>query len=229
MWGTDYIANPFFFLLRVSRTRIKNLRWQLVGEITPVTFRKFVALFVQQLKKKIVHKNCATGFWLPLSLFKLFLKVLDQQCHKFSKGYLSNFSTELSSQTFDCCPRNFLIQEETIRNVVSTSHWITPVLIVMKWVLNLTKCFSFDAYGIRAEILANSIAGRFTKGRGGGYVQTEGSPPTMWLIPCMRCYLHPPPPQQNNRQLLLRQLMIYDNMFALKYIRHVNYDFGDSS
>ena len=38
-----------------------------------------------------------------------------------SKGYL-NFSTELSSQIFDCCPRKFLIQEERIGNVVSTSE-----------------------------------------------------------------------------------------------------------
>ena len=67
MWGTDYIANPFFFLLGISRTTIKNLRWQLSGEITQVTFGKFVTLLVQQLKKKFVHKNCATGYCLPLS------------------------------------------------------------------------------------------------------------------------------------------------------------------
>ena len=52
---------------------------------------------------------------------------LDQRCWRFSKGYLNNFSTELSSQICDCCPRNFLIQEERIDNVVSTSHWIRPV------------------------------------------------------------------------------------------------------
>ena len=45
----------------------------------------------------------------------------------FSEDYLNNFSTELSSQIFDCCPRNFLIEEERIGNVVSTSHWIRPV------------------------------------------------------------------------------------------------------
>ena len=78
-------------------------------------------------KKKFVHKNFATGYWLPLSLFKFFLEFLDQWCWRFSKGYLNNFSTELSSQIFDCCPRNFLIQEERIGNVVSTSHWITSV------------------------------------------------------------------------------------------------------
>ena len=49
-----------------------------------------------------------------------FLKLLDQGCWRFSKGYLNNFSTELSTQIFDCCPRNFLIQEGRIGNVVST-------------------------------------------------------------------------------------------------------------
>ena len=68
-----------------------------------------------------------TGYWLPISLFTFFLKVLNQQCHIFSKGYFSNFSTDLSSQIFDCYPRNFVIQEEGFGNVVSTSHWITPV------------------------------------------------------------------------------------------------------
>ena len=64
-----------------------------------------------QLKKKLVHKNCATGYWLPHSLFNFFLKFLDQRYWRFSEGYLNNFSTELSSQIFDCC----------------TSHWIRPV------------------------------------------------------------------------------------------------------
>ena len=52
MWGTDYIANCFFLNLKVSRTTIKNLRWQLGGETTQVTFGKFVTLLVQNLKKK---------------------------------------------------------------------------------------------------------------------------------------------------------------------------------
>ena len=59
---------------------------------------------------------------------KFFLKLLDQGCGRCSEGYLNNFSTELSTQIFDCCPRNFLIQEERIGNVVSTSHWIRPVV-----------------------------------------------------------------------------------------------------
>ena len=128
LWGTDYIANPFFFLLRVSMTTIKNLRWQLGEEITRVTFGNLVTLLVQQLKKKIDHKNCATGYWLALSLFNFFRKVLDEWCHIFSEHYPSNFSTELSSEIFDCFNRNFLIQEGGIGNVVSNSHWIIPVL-----------------------------------------------------------------------------------------------------
>ena len=100
-----------------------------------VTFGKSSTSLVQQLKKKLVHKHCTTGYWLPRSLFKFFLKFLDQRCWRFSKGYLNNFSTELSSQIFDCCPRNFLIQEERIGNVVSTSHWIRPVmkLFFIRW------------------------------------------------------------------------------------------------
>ena len=65
--------------------------------------------------------HCATQYWLPRSLFKFFVKLLDQRCWRFSEGYLNNFSTELSTQIFDCCPRNLLIQEERIDNVVNTS------------------------------------------------------------------------------------------------------------
>ena len=79
------------------------------------------------LRKNLNKLHCATGYWLPCSLFKFFLKLLDQWCWRFSKGYLNNFSTELSTQIFDCCPRNFLIQEERTGNVISTSHWIRPV------------------------------------------------------------------------------------------------------
>ena len=53
MWGTDYIAILFFLDLKVSRTTIENLRWQLSGEITQVTFGKSSTSLVQQLKKKI--------------------------------------------------------------------------------------------------------------------------------------------------------------------------------
>ena len=52
MWGTDYIANPFFLNKKVSRTTIKNLRWQLSGEIIQVTFGKSSTSLVQKLKKK---------------------------------------------------------------------------------------------------------------------------------------------------------------------------------
>ena len=64
---------------------------------------------------------------------QFFLKLLDQQCHKFSKSYQINFSTDLSFQILDWCPRNFEIQEEGFGNVVSTSHWITPVITHLVW------------------------------------------------------------------------------------------------
>ena len=79
------------------------------------------------LRKNLNKLHCTTGYWLPHSLFKFFLKLFDQWCWRFSEDYLNNFSNKLSCQIFDCCPRNFLIQEERIGNVVSTSHWIWPV------------------------------------------------------------------------------------------------------
>ena len=48
--GTDYIANYFFLNLRVSRTKIYNLKRQIGGDIIPLTFRKFVTSLVQKLK-----------------------------------------------------------------------------------------------------------------------------------------------------------------------------------
>ena len=122
-------ALPFCFswIKKFLGQQIENLRWQLGGEIIQVTFRKSSTSLVQQLKKNLNKLYCATGCWLPHSLFKFFLKLLDQWCWRFFEGYLNNFSTQLSSQIFDCCPRNSLIQEERIGNVVSTSHWIWPV------------------------------------------------------------------------------------------------------
>ena len=78
--------------------------------------------------RKNINELCGSQYPVAqCSLFKFFLKLLDQWCWRFSEGYLNNFSTELSSQIFDCCPRNFLIQEKQNGNVVSTSHWIRPV------------------------------------------------------------------------------------------------------
>ena len=71
--------------LRVSSTIIENLRWQPSGEIIQVTFGKSSTLLVQQLKKKLVHKSCATGYWLPLSLFKFFLKFWTNDVEDFPK------------------------------------------------------------------------------------------------------------------------------------------------
>ena len=52
MWGTDYIAILFFLDLKVSRTTIENLSWQLGGEIIQVNFEKSSTSLGQQLKKK---------------------------------------------------------------------------------------------------------------------------------------------------------------------------------
>ena len=52
MWGTDYIAILFFLDLKVSRTTIKNLSWQLGGEIIQVNFENSSTSLGQQLKKK---------------------------------------------------------------------------------------------------------------------------------------------------------------------------------
>ena len=119
MWGTDYITNPYFLNWKVSRTTIENLRWQLGGKIIHRKIFNTVGLNLNKLH----------GSQYPVaqcSIFKFFLKLLDQRCWRFFEGYLNNFSTELSSQIFGC-PRNFLIQEKQNGNVVSTSHWIRPV------------------------------------------------------------------------------------------------------
>ena len=70
---------------------------------------------------------------------------------KIFQSYLSNFSTELSSQIFDCCPRNFLIQEKQNGNVVSTSHWIRPVCYVKN--IKGTAGKNEDLYGMYKWIL----------------------------------------------------------------------------
>ena len=83
------------------------------------------------LELKNLNKLCGSQYLVAqCSLFNFFLKLLEW-CWRFSEGYLNNFSTELSTEIFDCCLRNFLIQEKQNGNVVSTSHWIrlvfTPV------------------------------------------------------------------------------------------------------
>ena len=72
--------------LRVSRTNTVNLRWQFGEDINVITFGRFVTLLVPQCKKKCVHKNCVTKYWLPISLFTFLHKFWDQiisppNCH----------------------------------------------------------------------------------------------------------------------------------------------------
>ena len=48
----------FFLNLRVSRTKIENLKQQIKRDINHITFRKFVTLLVEKLKVLTVYKNC---------------------------------------------------------------------------------------------------------------------------------------------------------------------------
>ena len=81
-----------------------------------------------------------------LSLFDIFLSCWTNDVEDFFEGYLNNFSTELSSQIFDCCPRNFLIQEKQNGNVVSTSHWIRLVLKIATFRIKLFKISNYTAF-----------------------------------------------------------------------------------
>ena len=69
--------------LRISSTKIKNLRWQLSGEITQVTFGTFVTSLVQQLEKKCVHYNCTTKYWLSIRFFTFFLNFVTSDVTDF--------------------------------------------------------------------------------------------------------------------------------------------------
>ena len=50
-----HIADNFFLILRVSRTKIENLKCQIGGDIILLSFRKIVTSLVQILK--ILGKN----------------------------------------------------------------------------------------------------------------------------------------------------------------------------
>ena len=82
----------------------------------------------------------------------------------------NNFSTELSSQIFDCCPRNFLIQEERIGNVVSTSHWIRHVFCASLGIMWYNGLYGTQNF---ASFLGQSDARKFTM---------------PWLISCHYAY-----------------------------------------
>ena len=67
--GTDYIANDFFLNLRVFRTKIENLKWQIGRDIIPLSFWKFVTSKVKKLKILRGNKNCEFRYWLHIMLF----------------------------------------------------------------------------------------------------------------------------------------------------------------
>ena len=54
----------------VSRTKIENLKWQIGGDIIPLTFEKFVTSLSQKLKILRENKNWQSMYWLQ-SVFSL--------------------------------------------------------------------------------------------------------------------------------------------------------------
>ena len=104
--------------------------------------KKSSTSLVQQLKEKIWINCVVVSTLLHNAVYSnFFLKLLDQRCWRFFEDYLNNFSTELSTQI--CCPRNFLIQEKQNGNVVSTSHWIRPVIVLAN-IIWKSICDGFD-------------------------------------------------------------------------------------
>ena len=83
----QWLYHLFFLNLRVSRPTIKNLKWQVETDIIWVTFGKFVTSLVQKLKILGVYKNCECRYLLQIVFLTKYLKLLDQWCYKFSKGY----------------------------------------------------------------------------------------------------------------------------------------------
>ena len=69
---------------RVSRTTIKNLRWQLGGEIIRVTFGKFVTS--NNLRKISTQKLC-NRILTTTQFIHIFLTFFDHWCYRFFKGY----------------------------------------------------------------------------------------------------------------------------------------------
>ena len=67
--GTDYIANPFFLNLKVSRTTTENLRWQFGGYIIRVTFIKSVTSLVQKIVTKLIGSQYLVAQFLWIHFF----------------------------------------------------------------------------------------------------------------------------------------------------------------
>ena len=71
--GTDCITNYFFLNLRVSWAKIENRKWQIGGDIIPLTFGKYVMLLVKKLK--ILRKKLTCSQYLDWQ-FLLSLNIL---------------------------------------------------------------------------------------------------------------------------------------------------------
>ena len=83
-----------FLNLRVSRTKIENLRWQFGEEINCVIFGKFVTSLVQTLMLLGVHKNGSQGSdYKSVCLLNMFWPMMLQNFQKFK----TNIFTDLSS------------------------------------------------------------------------------------------------------------------------------------
>ena len=70
----QWLYRPFFLNLRVSRTKIENLKRQSGRDFNKVIFRKFVTSLVQKLKILGVYKNCKSRYWLQISFLPNILK-----------------------------------------------------------------------------------------------------------------------------------------------------------
>ena len=85
------IYRPFFLNLKISRTKIGNLKWQIERDINPVTFAKFVTSLVQKLKILGFYKNCKSSYWLQVSFLPPTMKlhqgnVFTPVCHSVHIG-----------------------------------------------------------------------------------------------------------------------------------------------
>ena len=105
-------------LERVSRPTVeKFLRSQFGEDINSITFGKFVALLVHQLKKKCVHKNCAIKYWLPISLFTCFLKFWTQWCYRIFRRLPEQYLHQTVILDFQ------LLSLETVQIARSYQDW----------------------------------------------------------------------------------------------------------
>ena len=124
--GTDYIANYFFLNLKVSRTKIVNVRWWFGGDIIPLTFGKFVATLVkkigsQYLDWQFLFTLNILNFWIYHVIhFQKVSRIISPPNHHFRFPIFVLKNLNLSG------------------NVVSILNWIRPLLKSL-WQLWISK------------------------------------------------------------------------------------------